>query len=155
MRITAWRITRPAHASTAFDGEGARRYGGRWNSIGTPVVYVAESQSLAVLEMIVHLGADVADQYGVIPVEFEEKYIDVLPANALPRDWMAEPAPQSTQSVGDNWVAGMHNVLLKVPSKIVRNEYNYVINPNHPAFSKIVIGKPETFVMDSRLLKKV
>jgi RES domain-containing protein len=139
----------------AFDGEGARRYGGRWNSIGTPVVYVAESQSLAVLEMMVHLGADAADQYLVIPIEFEEKYVDTLPASGLPKDWMTEPAPQTTQSLGDNWVAGMSNVLLKVPSKIVRDEHNYVINPNHPSFSKITIGKPRNFVMDPRLMSSI
>ncbi len=150
----AWRIIRPAHAAMAFDGEGARRYGGRWNSIGTPVVYVAESQSLAVLEMLVHLGADAANQYLVIPVEFEDKYVDTLPLSALPKDWMTEPAPLTTQSLGDNWVAGMSNVLLKVPSKIVRDEHNYLINPNHPSFCKITIGKLQNFVMDPRLMKK-
>ena len=155
MRIRAWRITQSAFAASAFDGEGARRFGGRWNSSGTPLVYTAESQSLAVLEMIVHLVPGAADHYVVIPVKFDPKLVDILPPAELPVDWMDEPPPLSTQSIGDRWTARKGNVALKVPSKIVRNEHLYLLNPHHPAFVGVRIGKPEKFVLDPRVIRRL
>ncbi|MBN1674416.1 MAG: RES family NAD+ phosphorylase [Kiritimatiellae bacterium] len=151
----AWRILKPLHVSDAFDGEGARLYGGRWNSKGTPLVYVSGSLSLAGLELLVHLEShEVLWNYICISVRFDEALVETLDPGALPSDWTADPAPSSTKSIGDAWVAGQSSVLLEVPSVIIPAESNFLINPSHRDFSKLSIGPPQPFEFDPRLLKR-
>ena len=117
--MRCFRLVDELVAGSAFDGEGARRYGGRWNSPGTAVVYTAESLSLAQLEILVHLEAD-----DVLRAHWRYFRIDVrehaiLPLgefSQVPKDFAAWPAPASTRSIGDRWIAEGASVALSVPS---------------------------------------
>ena len=148
----AWRIVKKAHAATAFSGEGARRFGGRWNSPGTPVVYTSGTLALAALETLVHLNPPVRLEYVAIPLDFDDAWVQKLKLSDLPADWMEEPPPPSTQLLGDRWVKQARSAILELPSAIVRIEPNYLLNPAHPDFRKVRIGKAMPFAFDSRLL---
>ena len=144
----AWRIVKEKHAATAFDGEGARVHGGRWNSAGVRVVYASFAKSLAALETLVHLKLPVISKYVAIPLEFEDALVEV--PKALPDGWDAEPPPLASQLVGDGWVKANRSAILALPS-VLTHETNYLINPMHPDFKKISIGKPEPFTFDPRM----
>ena len=152
MSLTAWRITKRKHAKAAFSGEGARKYGGRWNSPGVPVVYTAQSQSLAVLEIVVHLeSTDVLAKYVLIGVEIDEALIQNMEASRLPRNWRADPAPLSLRAIGDEWALSLASAVLRVPSTLVPSENNFLLNPLHPDFCKLRIADPISFRFDPRL----
>lgn len=149
---TAWRIVKTRHVAEAFDGEGARRFGGRWSSPGTAVVYTASSQSLAALELLVHLQASqILDSYSVIPVTFEEHLIEVAELGALPADWRQSPVPITVQAIGDQWVEEQRSVVLRVPSVIIPVERNFLLNPAHRDFAVVTVGAASSFQFDPRL----
>lgn len=148
----AWRIVKEKHAATAFSGQGAARTGGRWNSRGVPVVYTSGTKSLAALESLVHLNPPVPFKYIAIRVQFAETLIGKVPLKSLPADWRAEPPPPSSKAVGDAWARQGRSAVLELPSVIISGEANYLLNPAHPDFKKISIGKPEPFSFDPRLL---
>lgn len=153
---TVWRIVHVCHADTAFSGEGARLYGGRWNSVGTAMVYTAESKALASLEYLLHVDAvDLLEDYVFIPVRFDEKFLQILSLESLPADWQKTPFSVSTQRVGDVWAAEGEGPVLGVPSVPIPGEKNYLLNPSHPDFGSLKIGAPEPFEFDLRLLKAV
>lgn len=154
---TAWRIIDGRHLGddprTAFSGEGARLYGGRWNGRGTAVAYVASSRALALLEVLVHLASTRALlRYVLIPITFDASVVEELPEGALPEGWRTHPAPPATQAVGDAWVREERSPVLRVPSVLLPAEANYLVNPRHPAFGTLEVGAPEAFVPDERLL---
>ena len=153
MSVAAWRIVKHKNPPRkAFDGEGARLYGGRWNSRGTPMVYTAQSQSLAVLEMLVHLDtADLLEKYVFFEVTIEERLILVLAEADLPRDWRVDPAPRRLRDIGDAWARSNASVALRVPSSLLPAEYNYLLNPKHEDFGKLTIGEAAEFRYDARL----
>lgn len=151
--LRAWRIVKARHAATAFSGEGAARTGGRWNSRGVRVVYASGSRALAALESLVHLNPPVLFAYTAFGLSFDEQLVEILPAPARPPDWQLEPAPPSCRALGDSWVRESRSAVLEVPSVIVPGEPNYLLNPAHPDFKKIRIGKPEAFSFDARLVK--
>jgi RES domain-containing protein len=147
--ISVWRITKQKHAKSAFTGEGAKLYGGRWNNPGKLVVYTAESRALALAEILVHLeSAGVVSKYVVIQVEIDEPYLVHLDLRDLPKNWRAEPAPKRLQTRGDEWLDSGKAAVLRVPSAIVGGEFNYLLNPLHPDFSKLRIHGPERFSID-------
>jgi RES domain-containing protein len=148
----AWRIVKAKHAATAFSGEGAAKTGGRWNSRGVPVVYASSTKSLAALETLVHLNPPVPFQYVAFRLQFDAALVENIPLNRLPADWRVEPPPPSTKAIGDAWAREVRSAVLALPSVIVPGELNYLLNPAHPAFKKISIGKPERFAFDPRLL---
>ncbi len=150
---TCWRIVKSRHASTAFDAEGARLYGGRWNSPGTRMVYTSSTISLAVLEILVHLQeTSLLSSYSLISASFDDAFVERLDHSVLPDGWRAYPAPSELQRIGDEWVRSQRSAVLEVPSVIVERESNYLLNPAHPDFSSVVIGEPEPFTFDVRLL---
>lgn len=152
--ITAWRIVQSRHLQTAFDGQGASQYPGRWNERGTPVVYTAGSLALAALEMLVHLpGPNILQKYQSIPVSFDETLCRQLSQAELPPDWSDDPAPLSTRALGTQWIADASSVVLAVPSAVVPIERVFLLNPRHPAFPEITIGEARQFHFDPRLLK--
>jgi RES domain-containing protein len=148
----AWRIVKAIHASTAFDGEGAWRFGGRWNSPGTRVVYCSANLSLAALENLVHLNPPVAFKSVAIGLEFHDRLIETVDAKSLPADWTEEPPPPSTMEIGDRWVKEGRSAVLQLPSAIIPSESNYLLNPSHRDFQKITIRKPAAFSFDPRLV---
>ena len=148
----AWRIVKAKHAATAFSGEGAAKTGGRWNSRGVPVVYASSTKSLAALETLVHLNPPMPFKYVAFRLQFDGALIEKVPLNRLPADWRVEPPPPSTKAIGDAWLREVRPAVLALPSVIVPGELNYLLNPAHPAFKRISIGKPERFAFDPRLL---
>lgn len=147
----AWRIVKEKHTATAFDGEGARLNGGRWNPVGVRVIYASCTKSLAALETLVHLRLPVASKYVAIPIHFDDKLVETFPPEGLPAGWDAEPPSPASQQIGDDWTRMARSALLALPS-ILTGEINYLINPVHPDFRKIRIGEPEPFTFDPRLL---
>ena len=148
---TAWRLTKGRHLATAWDGEGAKRAGGRWNSVGTAVVYASATLSLALVETLVHLPGGVLPAYAAQPVEFDEALLAVLGDPDLPADWRTDPPPASTRAIGDGWVRSGRSAVLRVPSVVVPVEFNYVFNPRHPDFARVRFGVPIAFPFDPRL----
>ena len=147
----AWRIIKEKRAATAFSGEGAAKTGGRWNSRGVSVVYTSSTKSLATLESLVHLNPPVIFSYVAFPLKFNDALVEVFPLRKLPANWRTEPPPPSTKSIGDDWVKAARSAVLALPS-VITGETNYLLNPAHPDFKKITIGKPEPFAFDPRLL---
>ena len=136
----------------AFDGEGARLYGGRWNPVGTRVVYTSGSRSLAALESLVHLNPLVTFKYAAIAVAFDEALVERIAGADLPADWTGQPPPISTQAIGGRWLREARSAVLEVPSVIIPAESNFLLNPAHDNFEKIAIGACELFAFDARLL---
>jgi RES domain-containing protein len=152
--ITAWRIVKAKHAAGAFDGEGARVEGGRWNSPGTPVVYTSQSAALAVLEMLVHLGrSSILHAYVLIPCMLDDAVVSRLDRKRLPKDWRSYPAPPELQLIGDEWVKRAASAVLEVPSAVIETDSNYLLNPHHRDFHAIRVMDPQPFEFDLRLLK--
>ena len=152
---SAWRIVRAARVNSAFTGEGARVYGGRWNSQGTAVIYVSEHESLAALELLVHLTPLPADdRYRSFRIEWEDKLTEYFPVKNLRANWNAEPPTVQTMQIGDDWVHAGKSVALAVPSVLSTSEMNFLLNPKHPDFKKIKISQPVEFRFDSRLLNR-
>lgn len=155
MTLSVWRITKQKHAKPAFSGEGARLFGGRWNSPGTAVVYTAQSQSLAVLEMLVHLDSpELLKKYLLFEVMIDPSCVRELDLSSLPRNWKANPAPAKVQAMGDDWVAGGSSAVLRVPSTLVPGESTFLLNPHHPDFRNLRIGKPLPFQFDPRFSRR-
>ncbi|HWZ82480.1 MAG TPA: RES family NAD+ phosphorylase [Terriglobales bacterium] len=152
MTFTAWRITKRKHAKSAFSGLAAKKYGGRWNSPGTAVVYAAQSRSLAVLEVLVHLeSSDLLKKYVLIGMEIDDSFVAEIDRRVLPHTWQVDPAPVEMRLIGDQWAADATSAVLKVPSAIVPGEDNFLLNPMHPDFTKLRLGKPVDFQFDPRL----
>lgn len=116
------------------------------------MVYVAESQALAVLEVLVHLdSSSLLDKYVLIQVDFEDSLVTDLNKTSLPRNWGEDPVPSNVQAIGDRWIAAATSPVLRVPSTLVPGESNYLINPRHADFQRLKISKPMAFQFDPRL----
>ena len=153
MMREAWRIVKTKHASQAFDGEGARQFGGRWNSVGRSVVYTSSTVSLAILEILVHLETSaVLPAYSLFHIQVDESLILHLPGDTLSTNWRDNPAPSELRFIGDQWLMEARSVALAVPSVIVPNEENFLLNPGHPDFARLTIEPPQPFSFDKRLL---
>ena len=153
MKVRAFRVVRKRWSKTAFDGEGARLWGGRWNSPGLGAVYCAGHVSLAILEVVVHADLALAPHYVVIPADFDEALVESLDTARLPASWRRHPAPAAVVALGDEWLREARSPVLRVPSVVVPAEPNFILNPLHTAFREIEIGKPEVLKVDARLGK--
>ncbi len=152
-KMTGWRIIKRKHDAHAFEGEGARLYGGRWNSPGRAVVYAAESIALAALELLVHVReTSVLYAYSVHAVHFADRHVMTVKPRSLPATWRHSPAPHALASIGDAWLRDGTSVVLRVPSAVIPMETNYLINPLHPDFSSLTTEGPLDFDFDPRLL---
>lgn len=154
--LTTYRIYKTKYAAATFDGEGAFRFGGRWNSRGTRIIYTAESLSLAALEMLVHLNnEEILLAYSFSVAEFDESLITpVEEFRALPKNWNDSPPPLEIQRIGDEWASSKSSVILRVPTSVLPIEFNYLINVGHPEFSKVRFGDSQTFTFDKRFYRK-
>jgi RES domain-containing protein len=153
--VSAWRIVKRKHVKDAFSGEGARLFGGRWNNPGTALIYTAESQSLAALEMLVRLEEpDLLAAYVVFGIEINDSLMTKLDPLQLPKNWQDDPAPAGAMSIGDDWVAAGSSAALRVPSAVIPAEHNFLLNPLHRDFHQFTISPPHAFSLDFRLLKK-
>ena len=158
MSTVVWRVVDGAYTDppfNPFDGEGARLYGGRWNNAGVPVVYAAGACSLALLEVLVHVPDLVVLQgYVVYRVEIPDSLIADVPFEELPANWNRPGLVPDLRKFGDEWARTRGSVALRVPSAIVPVEHNYVLNPRHPDFERVVVGPREPLPVDPRLIKK-
>lgn len=146
---SAWRVDRRKWAATSFDGSGAAKEGGRWNSTGVRVIYCSRNLAMAAQEKYIHLPKPVMLNLVKFRIEFAGLRIETV--EHLPLEWRKFPAPASTQVIGDEWAASKRTAILAVPSVLIPEETNYLLNPSHPDFGKIVISAPEPFVFDSRI----
>lgn len=150
--MVVWRITLKKHI--APDGEGARRYGGRWNKPGTRVVYTSGTLSLAAIEYLVHVDSDILPD-SLVSVQAtipESLAIETIFPSDLPTNWKDTIIPVTLQERGTTWVNSGKSPVLKVPSAIIDNEWNYVLNPSHPDFSQVTWNSGIPFSFDPRLL---
>lgn len=157
MTVALWRIATDTRDYEAHDlgGKGAEKTGGRWNRPGRPVVYAASSISLACLETVVHMNAsglplnrflvriDVPDDVWAARAVFE--------AASLPVGWSAIPEGKVSLDAGDRWLQGLSSTLALVPSVIVPEEFNVLINPLHGDAARIAATKVRPWVYDQRL----
>lgn len=148
--MRCYRIVRPIHAATALSGEGARLYGGRWNPPGLRCVYAAGSRALAILEMLVHLSpATRGLKYRLLEIEVPDP--DLAPARKPPQAWDAHPAGNESQNHGRIWLQQAVHTALLVPSVLVPEESNVLLNPAAPAFDRVKIIGEREFQLDLRL----
>ncbi len=157
MRV--WRICRAPYTAEAFSGEGARRFGGRWNSRGVPMVYTSSSLSLAAIELFVHLEPGLAPNdlvylSAVLPEGEPGRTID---SAELPADWWADSATaggRTARQLGDAWIGARSSLAMLVPSVPIRAEWNVLINPLHPRMSELRIEPAQPFVFDARMFQQ-
>jgi RES domain-containing protein len=152
--LSGWRLVHEDWIDAAFSGDGARRYGGRWNSKGYRAIYMADSLALATLEIMVHAVTYADLQYYLfVQAQFTHDLIEEVPAGSLPDNWHEDPPPLSTRQFGDRWIEAKTSPVLKIPNVVIPVGFNYIINPEHPDFHKIKIGQVQPFVLDGRLIK--
>ncbi len=151
MTVIAWRVVKNRYVESAFDGEGARRFGGRWHSAGRSVVYTSATTSLALLEMLVHADLRMLPFYVTIPITFDAAMVERLDQERLPPTWRSFPAPYDLQQIGDEWVESQRSCILEIPSVIVPHESNFIVNPGHPGIRSIEIGSPVGLDIDPRM----
>ena len=149
-----WRICRRRYAVEAASGEGARLYGGRWNSRGVRGVYASTSLALAAVETFVNLEpnlipADLVSIEGEIPGALAIRRLEL---GALPRDWR-ESRDESLRRFGDEWIRTGESAALLAPSAAIRGEWNILLNPAHPEFPQIQFKSPEPFKFDARMFR--
>src|SRR5689334_18330839 len=148
-QLFGWRIVKEKHAKGAFSGEGARVFGGRWNSAGLPVVYCSEHLSLAALETLVHImPIMLRDKFRAYRIAFDESLVTTITEKKLPKGWDAQPPTMASKQVGDDWIQAGRSAVLALPSALVRLERTFLLNPDHREFQRIKIEDIGTFVLD-------
>ncbi|MCU0791643.1 MAG: RES domain-containing protein [Opitutaceae bacterium] len=147
--ITVYRLVKTARAHEAFTGEGARLFGGRWNAPGSRVVYTSATRSLALLETLVHVDASLPlPSFSFLTAALTPDDVETLPADAFARrDDLAH-----TRALGEAWLRAARHPALAVPSVIVPEETNYLLNPGHPRFAAISTSPARAFRFDQRLV---
>jgi RES domain-containing protein len=147
-----WRLCAAKYAATTHTGEGARLYGGRWSPPGIALVYTSESRALAAMEILVHV--DLPDRlflnrWAIVPAEIPGDLIER--PQRVPPSWRDMPPSIATREFGAGWAREQRSAVLRVPSAVVLGEFNYLLNPAHPDFRQVGIGRPEPFIFDPRL----
>ena len=152
--LVGWRLAAPEFAESReemLSGDGARLFGGRWNSPGRAAVYLGDSLALAGMELLVHLGnLDVLKTYRKMPVYIPEALVMHIEVDELPSGW--ETASRvTTRSIGGQWLVDRQSAVLQVPSAVVIGETNFIVNANHPDAVALVTGPISDFRYDARL----
>lgn len=154
--MRAWRIAAARYAKSPLNGEGGRLFGARWSSPGVRVAYGSASIALAALETLVHYDTDtIPDDLVLISINIPDAMrVETLAEGTLPRDWRAYPAPAALQALGDSWVRRGRTPVLSVPSALVPEERNLLINPGHPNFTGIKSRSLRSFVFHPRIFTR-
>jgi RES domain-containing protein len=154
--MRAYRIYRRARREVAFTGEGARIVGARWNLPGTAVVYTSSTLALSFLEFLIHFDPESVDiaqlrlEYRFAEIPDELSVLEVC-QSGLPADWNAIPWSTRTQKLGSKWMEDARHAVISVPCVVIPSERNYLLNPLHADFSKVLLGPPCPFTIDPRL----
>lgn len=139
-----------------MDGMGARLNGGRWNPVGCPAVYLADSRALAALEILVHADRDtILLDWSVIEVELPDRLIDKIDLEDLPLGWNVQPNSMIARRLGGEWLTRKSNLGLRVPSAVISEEFTVVLNPMHKAAMNLKISEPRVFPFDKRLVGRL
>lgn len=150
--VVGWRIAKERHARTAFSGEGARLFEGRWNSAGLAMVYCSESLALAALEILVHTQpAVMRDRFVAFRVSWSAALMRTIESKELPAGWDAQPAGPASRAIGDEWARSGRSAVLALPSVIIPRERTFLLNPRHPEFRRIKMENTGHFPLDGRL----
>lgn len=149
-----WRICRAKFAGEAFSGLGARRFGGRWNSPGVPMVYASSSLALAAMELFVHLEPnlqpdDLVSVAATLPQGEPARRLETI---ALPASWWADDF-EPLRALGDHWIREKSSLALAVPSAALRMDWNVLVNPLHPAMAEVEVEEPQEFHFDARMFR--
>jgi RES domain-containing protein len=137
-----------------LQGTGAARYPGRWHNKGTYILYTSATPSLALLESVVHISNIAVTSYCMICLEIPEDKIQTITTRELPPNWFVNPAPDVLKNTGDAFIKENKFLALKLPSAIMPEENNYLLNPGHADFKKIKTVYTRTIPIDERFLKK-
>jgi len=137
-----------------LSGTGAALYGGRWNSKGSYILYTAATPSLALLESVVHISNIPVAAYCMITLEIPENNILEIERDDLPSNWQNHPPPSVLKKIGDQFLRENKRLSLKLPSAIMPEDFNYLLNPSHPDFKKVKVINRRTVPIDDRLKKK-
>jgi RES domain-containing protein len=153
--LTVFRLGKHVYRDQLFSGQGGLYASGRWTARGRPVVYTSASISLAVLEYTVNYrrrGWVPATVLGraTIPASVD---IESVSIDKLPGTWFAASPPPQLQGLGDDWLVRGETAVLKVPSAIVTEEWNYLLNPLHTDFRRLRLDKPQPFDFDQRVAR--
>ncbi len=133
---------------------GARLYGARWNSKGIAAAYMASSRALAVLEVLVHLQPlFVPENFCIAEIEVPAESILNIDLKTLPANWKDVLPPAELKQIGNQFLRDSKYLLMKVPSSVVPEEFNFILNPQHPDSSKVKILTTQPFNFDNRLLQ--
>jgi RES domain-containing protein len=140
-----------ARADDAFSGEGARLYGGRWTPPGVRATYLSTSRSLAALEVLVHNAERApSSRFLFFEVRFPEEFVQTISEHDLAADWRSYPPRKSTVELGRRWLQDRPSPVLRVPSILIPEESNYLLNPEHPRAEEIELRHPRPFTFDPR-----
>jgi RES domain-containing protein len=153
--MIVYRLCRKGYAND-LSGHGAELSGGRWNGKGLAALYTSSSRALCAIEIIVHVPAGIIPKdYHIISIEIPDNApVKTIDIKDLPDSWNSNPILVSTQRIGNIFLSGQKDLVLKVPSAIIKDEWNYIINPVHKDFQKVKIISIEPFAFDTRLFKK-
>lgn len=159
--MIVWRVERSEFIAQAYHGHGAARYPGRWNLPGSPAAYASESRALAVLETLTHIPSAIFNaatrkvKYFLVGAEIPDDLpftaLEIADVEKIHSGWHQTPGPDALKAFGHKWLEDKKGILLQVPSTVIPEEKNFVINPRHPDFVKIKIRAPVPYIFDSRL----
>ena len=136
-------------------GEGARLFGGRWNEIGVPCIYTSESRALALLEYTVNVQVEeMPARLSITTIEIPNTGILKVKLAELPKYWNLSPAQASSKVFGTTLLMANMKLVIKIPSAVIPNEFNYIINPLHKDISLIKIVSVQEFAFDKRIKSK-
>ncbi len=149
MRV--FRLSRAVYAEK-LDGKGAEKYGGRWNQLGIPMVYTSGTRALALLEILAGLPpTKLPGDLVLAEIEVPDQEVESLHIKSLPDNWDLYPATGATIKFGSEWADQKRSLLLEVPSSLISEEKNYLINPVHPLIDEAAIVATRSFRIDRRL----
>jgi len=139
-----------------LSGKGAEIYGGRWNSKGVAMLYTSQSRALAFAEASIHIPVGIVPKnYFLISISIPDTSgIFKLTETDMPADWRSYPHSNSTQMIGDQFIADSKFLIMQVPSAVVPGDYNFLINPNHSQIKNVTIVSVEPFEFDSRFIER-
>ena len=152
--MDAFRLARKKYA-IELSGKGASIAGARWNSKGTEIIYCAESRALAMAEVVVHLSlATLPSDFVMLKIDIPDAIsMETIDVADLEPNWSVFPFSFSTQVIGDDFVRRGEACILKVPSAVVKGDFNFLINQYHSDFKRIKIVEQMDFPFDKRIFK--
>ncbi|MFH1075810.1 MAG: RES family NAD+ phosphorylase [Pseudomonadota bacterium] len=152
--MTVYRIAKTKHIRN-LSGTGARIYGGRWNRKGIGILYTSESRALATVEYLVHVSLSIVpNDLSIASLEIPDPIVPKeVSTSDLPANWHDYPASVELAELGTKWVLANDSLLLRVPSAVIKHEFNIFINPSHSDMSHVIISDVEKFTLDERLVQ--